>query len=443
MPPSPDSRASLARGPRCSLRARRRKERPIPPPPTERRTVRANLRELPSAAWFLIGGNFINWFASFAVVFLVLYLTRRGFGLAAAGAAVATYGAGELCAGFVGGYLADRLGRRTTIALSMFSSAASLLGLYVVHPYAGILVLAAVAGVSAETFRPAGRALMADLVPEGRRVTAFAAVRFAGSLGFAGGSAVAGFLANHSFLWVFLSDAATSVVFGVIALSLLPQGTRVSRADEGRARGYREMVRDRVFLLFLMASVMISFVYFQTNATLPLHVVRVAHLEPSAFGLLLTINSLLVVALEIPISSVTMRLAPTRVIAVGFLLFGVGFGLTAFARSFVLLVPTVVVWTFGEMIAAPVGYAYVADIAPAHMRGRYQGIYGLSWGLGSVTGPALGTFLFATSVDGLWALCAALGVASAAIVLGGRPVPPRTNVELPLARGEPTPQTVA
>jgi len=397
---------------------------------------------MPRAAWFLIVGQFINWFASFAIVFLVLFLTKKGFGVGRAGAALALYGLGELSAGMVGGHMADRLGRRTTIALAMFGSAVSVLALYFARPYGLVLLLALLAGISAETFRPAARALIADLVPEGQRVTAFAASRFSGSLGFALGSMLAGFLANHSFLWLFVSDALTSIVFGVIALALLPEGVRVSRSEEGDGTGYRRLLADRGFLIFLVATVMVTFVYFQMNATLPLHVVRVAHLRPSAFGFLLAINSALVVALEIPISAVTMRHRPKPVLAIGFLLFGLGFGLTAMAHSFSALVPTVVIWSVGEMIAAPVGYAYVADIAPEHLRGRYQGAYGTAWGVGSVTGPALGTLLFAHSPTLLWAVCGLLGAAAAVIVLGGKPALPPRREDLMVVIEESAPQAV-
>ncbi len=391
------------------------------PKDEQRRTLRHNLRELPPAAWILIGGTFINWFASFAIVFLVLYLTRRGFGLVSAGTALAAYGAGELCAGAVGGHLADRLGRRTTIALSMFGSAGSVLALYAVHVYGAIVALAFLAGITGETFRPAGRALIADLVSEGSRVTAFAVSRFAGSIGLGAGSALAGFLANHSFRWVFVSDAATSIAFGVIALSLLPETRRVSREQDAEAGGgYRSMLADRAFLLFLLGSAMIGFVFLQTNATLPLHVTLVAHLPISDYGLLLSLNSVLVACFELPISAWTMHRPAKAMISLGFGLFGVGFGLTAFAHSLWALLGTVAIWSLGEMIGAPVGYAYVADIAPEHLQGRYQGLYGLAWATGSVTGPVLGTFLFAHSPDALWALCAGFGMAAALLVLGGR-----------------------
>jgi MFS family permease len=109
-----------------------------------------------------------------------------------------------------------------------------------------------------------------------------------------------------------------------------------------------------------------------------------------------------------------------------------GFGLTATAHTLPTLLVTVAIWTLGEMVAAPVGYAYVADIAPDHLRGRYQGLYGVFWGTGSVTGPAIGAWLLAQSVTGFWFLCGVLGLAAAILVLAGRPAePPREAVVVP------------
>ena len=385
----------------------------------ELRTLRRNVRELPGAAWVLVGGSFINRFASFAAVFLVLYLTRRGFSVAAAGAAVALYGAGEMTAAVAGGVLADRIGRRNTIALSMFSNAVALVVLSQLEAYPAIVVTAFFAGLAAELYRPAAAALVADVVPEGQRVTAFAVLRLAINLAFAAGGAVAGFLADRSFLWLFLTDAATSVVFGAVALLALPDGNRIRRADDAGG-GVRAIVADRGFLLFLGAAVLVAFVYFQSYATLPLHVTREAGLDESDFGLLLALNGLIIVLLELPISSVTMRLPARRMMAVGFVFTGIGFGLTSIAYSMPLLAMTVAIWTVGEMISAPVGYAYVADIAPEHMRGRYQGAFGLAWGTGSVTGPAIGGLLFAMDPATLWLACGALSLCASVLVLAGR-----------------------
>jgi MFS family permease len=385
-------------------------------------TLRTNLRSLPRPAWFLIGGAFVNRFASFAVVFLVLYLTRLGSSIQRAGLVVAVWGAGEVLASLAGGHLADRLGRRATIVLSMAASAAAMVALSLVHGYAGIVPIAFVAGLASEMYRPAGGALMADLVPEGQRVTAFAALRFAVNLAIAAGAAVAGLLANHSISWVFLSDAATSVLFVIIALVALPPGRRVGPEEEGERRGYRGALRDRAFAVFLLSSALAAFVYFQQQSTLPLHV-RASGLSNADFGLLLSLNGLLVVLFELPLSAFTMRRPARAMIALGFLLVGLGFGLTAVAHSLAALMATVTIWTLGEMIGAPIGYAYVADIAPEHLRGRYQGLYGLCWSSGTVTGPAIGTALFAGTPTGLWLLCGLLGTLAALLVWAGRPAP--------------------
>src|SRR5438094_10526050 len=98
--------------------------------------MRRNLRELSPTVWILIGGQFINWFASFAALYLVLYLTRRGLGIAAAGSAVAAYGLGSLSSGAIAGDLADRVGRRTTMAVAPVASGAFTLAPYFVHAYA-------------------------------------------------------------------------------------------------------------------------------------------------------------------------------------------------------------------------------------------------------------------------------------------------------------------
>ena len=102
------------------------------------------------------------------------------------------------------------------------------------------------------------------------------------------------------------------------------------------------------------------------------------------------------------------------------------------------LLGTVAIWTLGEVISAPVAYAYLADIAPEHLRGRYQGVYELAWGFGGVAGPAVGAFLFTWSVNGLWAVCGALGLAASLLVLAGpRRAPMAAGPTIVLPEAEP------
>jgi len=391
---------------------------------------------MPRQAWTLCLGGFINRFGSFVVPFLTIYLTHNGYSPAQAGTVVSFYGIGSLGAAAIGGYLADRFGRRTTIAFSMFASAAAMLLLSRAGSLALIAFLTGLAGLTAELYRPATAALIADLIPSERRVSGFALYRLAINTGVAAGTAVAGFLADRSFALLFLGDAATSLAFGVIALVALPAHTATPRSGAAadspgsRPQGIIGMLKsDHRFGVFLVASTLSGFVYFQSLTTLGLQV-RALGLSNAAYGGLLALNGLLILALELPITTLTQRFPKLSVMALGLLFIGLGFGLVAFARSLPFLGLTVVLWTFGEMLNSPVAAAYVADLAPEHLRGQYQGAWGLTSGLGLILAPALGTRLFAWSPTWLWLLCGLLGLLAAWLVfIFGRSVPDKTNAD--------------
>jgi len=377
---------------------------------------------MPAPAWFLTAGVFVNRFGSFVIIYLVLYLTRLGFPAYQAGTAAAAYGAGEPLASALGGDMADRIGRRATIVSSMLVSSASLIVLSQLSAYGAIVGTTFVVGLSSEMFRPASAALVADVVPEGRRVTAFAVLRLASNVGFAAGSALAAFLVGRSFQWLFAADAGSSALFALIAVLTLPDDpprVRAAARETGRS-GYRAMLHDRSFLLLVGSATLITFVYYQQIYALPLHVTDVG-LTDRDFGLLLTLNGIIVVLLELPISSVTMRRNPRSMLALGFLLVGAGYALTGAATTLPMLALTVVVWTGGEMIGAPISYSYVADLAPADAGGRYQGLFGVAWGTGAITGPALGGLLLSANPMLFWPLLGVVGALAATMVAAVRP----------------------
>jgi len=281
-------------------------------------------------------------------------------------------------------------------------------------------VLSALAGLTAELYRPASAALLADIVPPAGRLTAYALYRLAINVGFAVGALAAGFLAERSFFLLFIVEASCSAAFGLAALLFLPEGVRSRRTDERPGELLRAVRADRPFLLLLIASLLSAFVYFQQQGALPLHVIDHGF-SFATFGALMSLNGLVVVLLELPMTTITGRHPRRPVIAAGTLLTGVGFALTAIATDVPLLAVTVVIWTIGEIASAPVAQAYVAELAPVHLRGRYQGAFGLTWALGLVFAPAVGTAVYALNPTGLWLACGALGVVAALLVLGVAP----------------------
>jgi MFS family permease len=378
-------------------------------------TLAQSLKALPRPVWILYLGTFLNKFGAFVIPFLALYLTRQGFSIKQAGIALTAYGVGHVMATAAGGHLADSIGRRNTIVLSMFSAAVSMLLLSQSRSFPFLLGFTALTGFCSELYRPASSALLADLVPAEHRVTAYSAYRLALNAGWAFGPATAGLLAERSFFWLFVGDAFTSVLFGLVAFALLPHGLRTERKESGWPVALASIRRNPLFVQALAASLAIGPVVYQMASTFGLHVTS-SNLAPWVYGVLISGNGVLVVLFELPLTRVTSRLPPRRILALGYLLLGFGFAMNAFAHTVALLIVVVITFTFGEMICMPVSAAYMANLAPMEMRGRYMGVYGLSWAVAIVCGPVIGMTLFSINPVLLWTLCGLLGLMAAVII---------------------------
>lgn len=364
----------------------------------------------------LFGGTFINRFGTFVMPFLAIYMTRQGFSATQAGLAVSAYGGGHILASFLGGHLADRIGRRYTIALSMFASTASMLALSQAATLPSILSLAFLVGLVGEIYRPAATALLGDLVAPEQRIAAFGMYRFAINLGFAVGPATAGFLADRSFFYVFAGDAVTSFIYGLVALVALPHGIRSTGRDEKRGEGLRVALSDRRFTLFLLATLCLTWIEFQLHSTLPLHIASLGY-SPATYGALISINGVMIVIFELAITAWTQRLPTQPLIAIGYGLTGIGFALTGIATGIPMLATCVVIWTIGEMIYAPVTGAFVTGLAPERYRGRYMGLWHSTWSAGLILGPAMGTWIYDRSPRALWFSCFVVGCLAAWLAL--------------------------
>jgi len=134
--------------------------------------------------------------------------------------------------------------------------------------------------------------------------------------------------------------------------------------------------------------------------------------------------------------SVAHRVPRARMLALGALVTGLGFGLTGLASAPLVYGLSIVVWTVGEIALSAVAPAVIADYAPPHLRGSYQGTYQLSWGVASFLGPITGSYVLGHFGGGvLWAGCLAVGVT------GGAATPVRVGEPAPVTGvGTPTPQ---
>ncbi|MEU3063965.1 MDR family MFS transporter [Streptomyces subrutilus] len=384
-----------------------------------RRAARESVSGLPRAFWWLWTSTLVNRLGAFVATFMTLYLTvDRGYSASFAGLVVALHGLGGVISSLVAGVMTDRLGRRPTLLAAQASTAFSVALLGFMEQPAAIAAVALLVGMTSNASRPAVQAMMADIVRPEDRVRAFALNYWAINLGFAVSAAVAGFIAEYSYLAGFLGEAALTLVCAVLVYVKLPEsrpekGDAASVAAEAEV-GLGTVLRDGRFMGVVGLSFLISLIFMQGSFGLPL-AMGAAGFSTGDYGMVIAVNGVLIVLLQIPVTRFIEHRDPQRLLVVSALLAGYGFGLTAFGGSLGVLALTVCVWTLAEIINSPTQMGLVARLSPLHGRGRYQGMYTMSWAVASLVAPLLaGGVIDRFGARWLWGTTALLGTAAAA-----------------------------
>jgi predicted MFS family arabinose efflux permease len=397
----------------------------------------SGLRDLPRPVWVVFASTLINRSGSMVLSFLILYLTReRGFSAEQAGFVLFLYGVGAIVSGPLAGRLADRWGVVPLMRASLFLSGGMLLIYPLARSIPAVVVCTVALAMLTEAFRPAAMSFFGTAVEPARRKSAFAVYRLAINLGMAIGPAVGGILATISFRYLFLADGLTSLAAGaVLAVVALPRTTRRPGVPtEGlstttRLRLSTAAHADPRFLFFLACVLPVTVVFFQHISSMPLFVVRDLGLSAATFGILFSLNCLLIVVFEVPLNAATAHWPHRRTLALGAVLSGAGFGAMALAHGFASLAVTVVIWTFGEMLFFPASAAYATDAAPEHRRGEYSGLYTMVFSVAFAIGPWAGTVVLERlGAKILWGSTFVLGLIAAAMFL--RLPEPRIHLEL-------------
>ncbi len=380
------------------------------------------IRSLPRPVFVLVVGQFCNRFGAFVFPFFGLYLKDKSFDMSEIAVVMAALGLGHFFGPLAGGYLADAIGRRNTIVLSLVSSASSLLVLYYVDNYILLLGMAAFYGFTVFIFGAPASALLTDLVPEEKRVTAFALFRLAINAGFAMGPAVAGFLYVKAPVLIFVGDALTTFVFAGLAFLFLPHGLRTIEGNVGSAKvvvanwikAAVDAYRNLAFRRFLTAVLLMGVSFAQIFNLLAIFADD-RGLSPATYGLVMGLNGLLIIVIEIPAVQWLKGLNPRRVLSCGYALIGLGCGAFAFAESSTGFFVAMICFTLGEIMALPIGMAYSSSLAPEQYRGRYFGLRGMTWAASNVF-ASVGVWAYGELGAEWWLVAGVFGIAGAFVI---------------------------
>jgi predicted MFS family arabinose efflux permease len=368
---------------------------------------------LPREVWILSGATLLNRAGTMALPFLALYATQgMGFSPARAGEAMLAYGAAALVAAPLGGHLSDRIGSLRVMRLSLALGGLLMLAIPFARGWPALLSLVMLWALAGESFRPATMAILTDLAPEDRRKAVFSLNRLAINLGMSIGPVLGGLLAQRSFHALFWVDGATSMGAAlVLALAIRRDPSRHSAAHPPRHPF--TALADRRLSLFLLALIPVMVVFLQHEGALPVVLVKDLHFTPAFYGSLFTLNTVLILLLEVRINLATAHWSHRRTLMLGALLTAGGFGALAFLHGRLAIWATVVVWTFGEMTLMPAMSDHVAHLAPPGRRGEYMGLYSMAVSVAFTLGPWFGLLLLGRyGAPALWIFMGLSGMVS-------------------------------
>ena len=355
--------------------------------------------QLPLPVRILCLGSLINRAGSFVLIFLAIYASEQlGFGVPFATACIGVLGLGSMAGSMLGGHLADRFGRRGVMLFALFGGALLLLLLGNVTNRWLFMLSVGVFALVADLYRPAAAAMIGDLVSVERRPHAFALMYISINLGFAIAPPIGGFLAGFSFEWLFWLDAISMLVYGIIIALAIEETHHRPEQSEGDSEAspvaswsdsIGEMVADIPFMLFCVSTFFIALVFVQGLSTLPIYIRQIGY-SNLQFGLLMSVNGMLIVVLQLPVTHWLSRFNAMSIVLIGGVLISIGFGLTALDSGVFFIASCIAVWTLGEILQAPFKQSIVTDMAPEDLRGSYLGAFNMCYASALTIGAPIG-----------------------------------------------------
>ena len=327
-----------------------------------------------------------------------------------------------LVSSFIAGWLADHIGRKVVMNISLVMTGLAYLLLMRAETYSQFAALMIMIGLSNPLYQVGADAMLADMIPSEQRTDAYAINRIANNAAFALGPAVGGFLAGRSYDFAFYGAAAGFLSYAVLLFFLARETLGEAKEQEGKSaialsgntsRGYLHVLADGGYIAFVIAIAVGLIAPTMLWILMPVYAKTNFGIPEAQYGWIPTTNAVMCVFVQYLVTRVARKYKTLPVIAVGMLIYAIGAGSVALMSNFWGFWLSMVILTFGELTLVPVASTYVADRAPADLRGRYMSVYWIGWGIARTASPLIGGFLNDTFFpQAIWIGGLALGLIS-------------------------------
>ena len=364
----------------------------------------------PHQYWLMILGIFLSMAGGGMVwPFMLIYAGGKlGLPLSAVASLISINAGVGLFASFLAGTLADRIGRKIVMVVSLAMIGIAYFFLVQAETYTQFALLMVLVGLSNPLYQVGADAMLADMIPTEQRTDAYAINRIANNAGFGIGPAIGGFLAStsyalafygaslgfllYSLIWLFFARETLSHAVDEESTSALA-GQASAQNEAQTSNGYQRVFRDKPYMAFVALSGLGLIAPSILWILMPVYAMNNFNVPEIVYGWIPTTNALMCVFIQYAVTNITRKYETLPVVGVGMLVYAIGAGSVALMTGFWGFWLSMVILTFGELIVVPTASKYVADIAPADLRGRYMSLYWFGWGASRTLAPLIGGYL--------------------------------------------------
>ena len=362
------------------------------------KTLKNYVGQFHPIVWVLLIGTVLSRGSAFMTLpFLSIYLSRH-MDLSPIIIGV-TVGMSPLMAtvgGFIGGHLSDRFGRKPVMLIALFTVAFVYYGFTVATSPGWFILLNALNGLSNSFFEPTAQALMADLTEKEKRMKVYSLRYTAMNIGASVGPLIGAYLASTSAKLSFAITGTFYLFYGLVLVYFLHKLVfpEVENIKKGASFGdaFRIVKRDKALRYLIMGIILVNMGYVQIDSNLPQILEGTVENGVVIYSMLITINAIMVVLLQMPISHIAEKFRLMQVMVVGAVFMAAGLIGFSFVNGWVTAIAAMVLLTVGEILIFPSNSMMIDQLAPEHLRGTYFGAAQFRK-IGNFLGPIIGGFL--------------------------------------------------
>lgn len=358
---------------------------------------------LSSASWMLAIVMLINRSGSMVLPFLGVYMTKElHFSQEETGYVLACFGVGSIIGTTLGGWVTDRIGNYKVQYLSLLGSIPVFIMLPHFTSVISLALMMLLQSAVSEMFRPANSVAITMYAKPENITRAFSLNRMAVNLGFSIGPAMGGILAAVSYALLFYVNATAAFLAAIVFIyffkgrktnkELLLEQEGISELNEVKDVSNKSPYKDKMFLVYSFFCTLYAIAFLQLLSTLPIFYEKAVGLDEIQIGLILGYSGLLIFLTEMLLVYVAEKYFTIRqTIVYGVMISALGYGMLAFDHGYIAIYISMTILCVSEMLAMPFTSTVTAMRAGSKNKGAYMGVNGLTFAIGFIISPILGT----------------------------------------------------